>query len=154
MTPMPTKSSKTEEAGFSLVELLVVIVVIGILAAIAIVSVATAFDRAKQRGTMADMRTISKAIETYATDTGFYPANGQTMAQLATFLRPSATNVVPINDHWNHAYFYSSDNRTHYSIESYGKDGVDGINIDYNTRFQLDRDIIICDGMFTASPEN
>ena len=141
------------EAGFSLVEVLIVLVIISILAAIALVALQNAFDRAKQRGTMADMRTISKALEIYRTDTGDYPANGQTMSQLLVYLRPSQTSVLPTEDHWKHAYVYSSDNLNSYSIESYGKDGIDGGQIDYATRFQFDLDLILSNGIFTASPE-
>lgn len=148
------KKSPSHESGFSLVELMIICVVIAVLAAMALVAMMTALDRAKQRGTMADMRTIGKAVEAYQTDTGFYPSNGQTIIQLASYLRPSASSVIPTEDHWNHPYIYSSDNLTHYSIESYGKDGIDGANIDYNTRYQFDLDMVFSDGVFVASPEN
>jgi hypothetical protein len=103
---------------------------------------------------MADMRTIGKAIESYQIDTGFYPSNGQTMTQLASFLRPSASNVIPTEDHWNHPYIYSSDDMENYSVESCGKDGVDGANIDYDSRYQFDLDLVFSDGLFISSPEN
>ena len=151
---MKDKGSQREHAGFSLIEVLIVLVIISVVAAIAIIALQNAFDRAKQRGTMADMRTIGKAVEVYQTDTGHFPANGQTTAQLAALLRPTQTSVLPTEDHWSHTYVYTSDNVDSYSIESYGKDGLDGTQIDYSTRFQFDLDLILSNGLFTASPEN
>ena len=61
--------------------------------------------------------------------------------------------MVPQVDHWSHAYVYTSNGATEYSIESYGKDGVNGSDINYATRWQFDQDIIVSSGIFTASPE-
>lgn len=151
---MTERISSGKEDGFSLIEVLVVLVVISVLAAIAIVSVQNAFDRTKQRATMSDMRTLCKAIEVYQTDTGHYPSNGQTMAQLATFLIPVQSSVIPQEDAWHHSFVYSSDNVSNYSIESYGKDGIDGSQIDYANRYTFDLDLVLSNGMFTASPES
>ena len=52
-------------SGFTLLEVLVVTLVIAILASISFVSFSGALDRAKQRATMSDMRTISRALEAY-----------------------------------------------------------------------------------------
>ena len=141
------------EAGFSLIELLIVVVIIGIVAAMSVLALGNALDKAKQRGTMADMRSISKALETYQTDTGCYPTNGQTLVQLAVFLRPGSISSLPTEDHWSHPYAYSSDNLGTYTIESFGKDGVDGLNINFATRHEFDRDLVLTNGSFTASPE-
>lgn len=150
---MAKRTVPIQEAGFSIIEVLVVLVIVSILAAIAIVSMATAFDRAKQRTTMSDMRTLSKAIEIYQADTGFYPSSGQTISQLATFLIPVQSSVIPQEDAWHHAFVYSTDDLNSYSIESYGKDGVNGVQIDYANRFEFDLDLVVSNGIFTASPE-
>lgn len=154
---MPWRSqqarSRSAESGFTLIEVLVVTVILGILVAIVIVSVLNAFERAKQRATMADMRTISKALEAYSTDTGRYPVSGSTMAQLSSMLIPYQTSVMPVEDHWRHLYVYTTDNVNNYSIESFGKDGVDGADISYANRFSFDLDLVLSNGTFTASPE-
>ena len=54
--------------GFTLIELLIVVAIIGIIAAIAIPNLLNAIDRGKQKRTMADLRTLGTAIESYAID--------------------------------------------------------------------------------------
>lgn len=59
-----------EESGFTLVELLVVMLILGILAAIAIPSFFNQRDKAKDADAKAAVRTAQTALETYATDNG------------------------------------------------------------------------------------
>ena len=55
--------------GFTLIELLVVVAIVGVLAGIAIFNYLIALQRAKQRRTMADMRTIAQAWEAKGAET-------------------------------------------------------------------------------------
>src|SRR5215472_6010715 len=66
-------SMKKRESGFSLIELLIAMAIIGILAAIAIPNLLTAVQRGKQKRTMSDMRALATAIEAYAVDHSQYP---------------------------------------------------------------------------------
>ncbi len=151
---MTSKRPRSSQTGFTLIELLVVIVIIGIVAAVAIVALMNALDKARQRGTMADMRTLGRSIETYMVDHGMPPSDAGGLAGLTTVLIPYQTNVVPTRDHWKHPYDYSSDVAgVSYSIISFGKDGVDGVDISYATRFDFNLDIVLSDGLFLAAPE-
>ena len=141
------------DAGFTLIELLIVVVVLGIVATIAIVALFNALDKAKQRATMADMRSLAEAIHAYEVDNGRAPDSSGGVASLNAVLVPYVSNVAPITDHWGHGYAYTSDAQGNYTVESYGKDGVDGSNISVTTRFEFDRDIVLSDGLFVASPE-
>lgn len=61
--------------GFSLIELLVVVAIIGILVAIAVPNFLQAQTRSKVSKAMADLKTISSALEIYRTDNNDYPPN-------------------------------------------------------------------------------
>lgn len=147
-----TSSRAGDDAGFTLIELLVVVAVLGIVMAISIVSLLTALDKAKQRSTMADMRSVGRAIEAYQVDNGVLPADGGGLVALKPVLTPYQINVLSTEDHWSNPYAYTSDS-VRYTIESYGKDGIDGPNITYPTRHDFDRDIVLSDGVFVAAPE-
>ena len=75
-----------KQKGFTLIELLIVVAIIGIIAAIAIPNLLNAIDRGKQKRTMADMRSIGTAVESYAVDNNVYPV----AASAATAQRPHA----------------------------------------------------------------
>ncbi len=138
------------QGGFTLIELLVTLVILGILSSLAIVALFSALDRAKQRATMADIRTVSKAIEAYQVDVGQVPQGS--MTAIADMLIPYQINVVPQADHWSNPIAYTA-SATGYSLESYGKDGIDGANISLGTRSDFNLDILLRDGLFVASPE-
>jgi general secretion pathway protein G len=62
-----------KDSGFTIVELLIVIVIIGILAAIVVVAYNGITDRARDTSRIAKVKEISKAIERYYVDKGYYP---------------------------------------------------------------------------------
>ena len=61
------------QKGFTLIELLIVVAIIGIIAAIAIPNLLNAINRGRQKRTMADLRSLATAIESYQVDFNFYP---------------------------------------------------------------------------------
>lgn len=82
------------EKGFTLIELMVVILIIGILVAIAIPVFNSARDSANERSCQANLRTLDGAIQTWrAGNTGAWPANG-TEAEAA--LVPDYVKEMPV----------------------------------------------------------
>lgn len=72
----------SRETGFTLVELMVVIVILGILVAIGLAQMSSATQRAKEAGTKTNMHAFQTLVEIYAVDfTGYYPANVEQLFQ-------------------------------------------------------------------------
>jgi len=136
---------KRQQGGFSLIELLIVVAIIGIIATIAVPQLLDAIDRGRQRRSMADMRNIATANGTYRVDEGSY-------ASALSDLSPTYMQVVPTNDGWANAWQYSTASGS-YTLESYGSDAADGpvpaspwINGPY------DGDLELTNGQFTQAP--
>jgi type II secretion system protein G len=136
---------KRQEGGFSLIELLIVVAIIGIIATIAVPQLLDAIDRGRQRRSMADMRNIATANGTYRVDEGEY-------ASALSDLSPTYMQVVPSGDGWANAWQYSLSSGS-YTLESYGSDGADGpvptppwVNGPY------DGDLELTNGQFTQAP--
>lgn len=82
------------QSGFTIVELLIVIVVIAILAAITIVAFNGIQDRARYTAMQQDLSTINKAILLYYAQNGSYPASGTTGGNV-TGASPNIPGLVP-----------------------------------------------------------
>jgi type II secretion system protein G len=143
----------TAQTGFTLVELLVVVAVIGVLSAMAVVNLQSSMDKARQRKTMANMHACSVAIESYSADLSQLPASGLTADELRTVLSNNLYKTVDTQDGWNRDMVYIQATG-HYSIESYARDGLDGpADITHSTKDEFDNDILMTDSAFVHSPE-
>ncbi len=142
------------EQGFTLIELLIVVAIIGIIAAIAIPNLLNAIDRGKQKRTMADLRSIATATESYAIDFNRYPMSmsGNVDSNATGTISPIYIKKAPPNDGWGSPIQWETDAvGTTYTVESYGKDNISDGSTGATTNFN--NDITFVDGSFTAWPE-
>jgi len=144
---------KIKDGGFTLVEVLIVVAILGILAGIAAFSMINALDRSRQGRTMADLHAIAVALESYATDSGFYPSgNGDPVSSITPLLEPTYLRPVPENDGWSHPVLYASDGST-FTLLSRGADGALSQPWPGGPTHRTTADIILVDGQFFQWPE-
>ena len=148
-----------KQKGFTLIELLIVVAIIGIIAAIAIPNLLNAIDRGKQKRTMADMRSIGTAVESYAVDNNFYPKGmsnltGASGGTFAGYVTPTYIKIVPAKDGWNNEWDIDSDtNGSLYTVSSLAKDATAGSSNPGGSTGDFDCDILFATGQFYQWPE-
>ena len=160
------------QRGFTLLELLVVVAIIGIIASIAIPNLLVAIQRAKQRRTMVDMRNLATAWEARNTEAGRYNAAGVAngvegadqrimYADLQTMLAPTYCAAVPEFDGWgtpfqtyaNQPYASATAKANVYAIISAGKDQVIEADPTKGPFTNFDCDIVYSNGVFLSYPD-
>ena len=149
---MLMKLLKKSNRGFTLIELLLVVAIIGMIAMIAVPSMLSALNKAKQKRTIADMRSIAISLEIYQIDYAKYPQSGA--ANLLS-LEPKYMRSVPLNDGWLAPFGYATGaSRNFYSL---GSGGSDRSTPDWSTApgttHSFTDDIILYNGTFTVYPE-
>ena len=144
---------KNREAGLSTIELMISLVLIGVLAAILISITWTAVDSSKQRATMADMRSISRAIEAYVVDHEIVPDGGGKLTSLQDTFEIYMNAPLPVRDRWGNEFGFLRDGADDYTLISFGKDGRDGADYVRAARFDFNRDLVMFNGIFIAAPE-
>ena len=150
---------RRRRTGFTLIELLVVVAIIGILAAIAIMNYIGAVNRARQKRTMADMRSIALAWEARATETRIYTAAGFSFPDSMVYddvrsvLVPTYMKNVPQIDGWENPLEFGA-NGPVYAIRSAGRDGVyEGTTYTPGVVDNPDGDIVFSNGHFVRVPQ-
>ena len=119
--------------GFTLLELLVVVVIIGLLASYVGPRYFGQLGKSEVTTARAQMQAFSRALDQYRLDVGRYPTTEQGLNALLArpgdepkWNGPYLQNAVPL-DPWGKAYVYRSPGeKGDYDIVSYGKDGVPG----------------------------
>jgi len=125
---------RSGEAGFTLVEMLVVITIIGLIMALVGPRVLNYLAESKVKAARIQVESFSSSLDLFYLDNGRYPTTSEGLAALAQ--RPGAAEawngpyvrggLVP-NDPWGHAYIYRSPGEHGaYDIVSFGSDGQQG----------------------------
>ena len=135
-TSIPDKPGRALDSGVTLIEMMVVLVIIGIVAALVVPNVIGRPDEARVAVAGADLRSVAASLEMYRLDNRGYPTTEQGLAALTQ--RPSAA-PVPVNwaaggylpsapvDPWGNPYIYKSPAEAGpYELISNGADGLPG----------------------------
>ena len=122
-----------ESRGFTLIELMIVVVILGLLATIIMPKILDRPEQARRVKAKADIRSIQSALALFKTDTGRFPTTSEGLEALVTdpgiknYSREGYLDNTP-TDPWGNRYIYLSPglHSKNYDLESYGKDGEDG----------------------------
>ncbi len=122
-----------DEKGFTLIELMVVIVILGLLAALVIPKMFGKIGEAKQKAAMAQIELFGTALDFFRLDVGKYPATSEGLqalmvkpSGLENWNGPYLPKEIPL-DPWGHAYNYRSPGEHgDYDLYSFGADNASG----------------------------
>jgi general secretion pathway protein G len=125
--------SRRRQAGFTLVEMLVVITIIGLIMALVGPRVLTYLSDSKAKAAKIQIESFSSALDLYFLDLGRYPTSNEGLSALTQKNNALGWNgpylrggVVP-NDPWGHGYVYRSPGEhAPFEIISLGSDGQEG----------------------------
>jgi len=119
--------------GFTLIELMIVIVILGLLATTVMPKILNRPEQARRMKAKIDIRNIESALALFKTDTGRFPTTSEGLEVLVSdpgikgYNSDGYLDKLPL-DPWGYKYIYISPGlrRKNYDLESYGKDGEDG----------------------------
>ena len=121
--------------GFTLLELLLVLVILGVLAALVVPKFAGRSQQARETAAKSDISSLSTAIGAFEIDNGRYPSTDEAVGALTS--QPSGLDSwkgpylqrAIVNDPWQHPYVYKypgTKNAGSFDLYSFGPDGRDG----------------------------
>ncbi len=126
------KKRKKRNSGFSLIELLIVMVIMGLLAALVGPRMFGKVGKSKQKAALAQMALFETALDTYRLDVGKYPSSDQGLQALRTkpadvekWDGPYLPKPVP-KDPWGNPYVYRRNDNGEVDIISLGANGAEG----------------------------
>jgi general secretion pathway protein G len=134
MKSLPNRLRRPVQAGFTLIELMVVLVIIGVLAALIVPNVLDRADDARATAARTDVNNLMQALKLYKLDNQRYPTTEQGLQALVA--KPTTAPVPPNwkpyveklpQDPWQHPYQYLNPGvKGEIDVMSFGADGQPG----------------------------
>ena len=125
---MQRTHTPTTAAGFTLIEILVVMAIIGMLAVMVAPNIFNQQAGAQRDAALSQISALEAALDTYRLDVGQYPDSLEGLVEndsgRAAWNGPYLRREVPL-DPWGNEYVYDSDGRG-FTLVSYGPDGERG----------------------------
>jgi general secretion pathway protein G len=130
------KTPLSNQRGFTLIEVMVVVVILGILAGIVVPKLLDRPEEARRTKAILQIKSIEEALALYKLDNGFFPTTNQGLSALVTkpesgqipikYRDDGYMNKIPV-DPWSGEYIYLSPGlHGNYDLLSYGADGEPG----------------------------
>ncbi len=130
------------QQGFTLIEIMVVVVILGILGALIVPNIISKPDEARVAAARSDIQSVATALEFYLLDNSTYPSTDQGLEALVSAPSgyPEAKNWGPDSylkklpmDPWGEPYMYVSESSREFDIYTFGADrreGGEGVDAD------------------------
>lgn len=128
----PSKHDVKVEAGYTLTEMLVVILIITLIAAVVTPTILSQLGRAKAKTASLQLDSTAATLTMFREDTGRFPTEAEGLAALvedpgiAGWTGPYLKSDKGINDPWNRKIVYKLDNDDQATLTSLGADGKAG----------------------------
>jgi general secretion pathway protein G len=134
------KEGSRKERGFTLVEIMVVLVIIGLLGSFLFGKIFSSGERAKAKLNDLKMKTLSQKIADYQLNYNRLPATLDDLAQCNDVTGPGCVPLIDqgddtVLDAWGNPFTYTTEGSRTFRITSLGADGKpggEGVNFDFN----------------------